>query len=434
MSRTRLRELTARNPHRISGGEKQRLALATVELQDPDVLLLDEPVAFLDPEMTARCVEFVANMKQNGAAVLWATPGGDDLVHAERVVYLSKGRIEFDGTRDSFFAWARENAVSFEPPSIDALATGISEAAGIEPAASIENVGVLARSLDGAGLRVESHGIQTGSRGDSTAAARLHELAFSYGEHRVLDDINADIGGCTGITGPNASGKTTLLLLAAGALEPEEGRVTHLERPGGVGPRIVFIPQSPERMFFAETVAEELAFGPTQNGVDPDVVQRRIVEALETVGFDAQLMMPRSPLELSTGEMRRVAFAVALVLDPHFVLFDEPTAGLDHDGRRVFLDIVASFRARETTIAIASHDTAMLCEACDRIIFLTDRTVETTLELVNGEISDSWPPGNVPLILALQDELETHHHFDVRPRAVTVSRFASRVAPRHDPD
>jgi len=183
-------------------------------------------------------------------------------------------------------------------------------------------------------------------------------------------------------------------------------------------------------MFFAETVAEELSFGPRRIGMNPDEIDRRCAEALRAVGFDPVATLHRPPLELSAGEMRRVAFAVALALDPDFVLFDEPTAGLDHEGRRIFLDIVAKFRAQRTTVTIASHDTALLCEACDSIVFLGNRVVEATLELTNAEITGNWPPGNTPLIFELQDALESNHGLDVRPRAATPSRFAARLADR----
>lgn len=415
-----LDEFVERNPHRLSGGEKQRLALATVWLQEPDVVLLDEPTAFLDPEMTSRCIDFVSEMHRNGAVVLWATPGGEDLTLAERVVFLERGCVTFDGPRESFFDWAREEGAAFELPAIRALTEDVAKEIGVklEPVADIE---ALASGLAVAGIHAVKAADSSVDR--HRAAAIIENVSFAFGNRLVLKSINLSLGGCAGVTGPNASGKTTLLLLAAGALEPSTG---HIIRTEDSESRVLYLPQSPERMFFAETVAEELAFGPKQNGADPSAVERASIEALRSVGFD-EAMLVRSPLELSVGEMRRIAFAVALVLEPRFVLFDEPTAGLDSAGRRVFLEIVVRLREDGAAVVIASHDTAMLCEACDTITFLDDHAIEEQVDIVNGEISSEWPTTTPPLIFTLQEALESRHGVDVRPRAATPSRFAERI-------
>jgi len=326
-----LGRVLSRNPHRLSGGEKQRVALASVWLEDPDVLLLDEPVSFLDPPMAARCVEFVRGMRGSGAAVLWAASSDADVDPADSVAFLDGGRVAFRGSREAYRGWpGRAAMVAPKPPEPDAAARRTSDLVDV--------------SFDGVRLR--------------------------YGDVEVFDglDLSVRAGECVGVAGNNASGKTSLLLLAGGAVEPTGGRVKRRHD----ATRTSLLPQSPERMFFAESVLEELSFGLRRLGVRGEAATERCRRALAETGLDPAEFLDRSPFDLSPGEMRRVAFAVAMVLEPALLLLDEPTAGLDAAGVHELYRLVERCRAAGTTVMIASHDARAL-DACDRVVTLADR-------------------------------------------------------------
>jgi energy-coupling factor transport system ATP-binding protein len=244
MARFDLAHLLDRNPHRLSGGEKQRLACATVWLEEPGVLLLDEPLAFLDLDACERVLAFVRESHARGAAVVWATPG-EDAEFAHDVVFLERGR---------------------------AVAGG----------------GVSLARVDGPGRDAERLRVRR-ARDGTDAALRIDGASFSYGGHDVLQSIDLEVekGECVGVVGRNSSGKSTLLALAGGALKPASGRVTRSDTARGGA---LYLSQSPERMFFAETVREEIAFGvkhlPAYRGVDRGRIDTIVDESLRAVGFD----------------------------------------------------------------------------------------------------------------------------------------------------
>jgi energy-coupling factor transport system ATP-binding protein len=338
IERFELGALLDRNPHRLSGGEKQRLALATVWLEAPDVLLLDEPLSFLDHEMRERVIAFVRELNANGVAIVWATPGGDDVALARRAIALREGRIR------------------------DAGDVGVMTAPAAGPDASPSRPGQAP-----AGALAQRH---PRTRAVSAASVlRFESVSFRYEHNPVFADLSLDAhaGECIGVTGRNGSGKSTLLLLAGGALRPSSGRV--IRHTPGHG--VLYLPQSPERLFFAETVMEEIGFGLERRGVTREAARERTEQALQHAGLDPVSFAPRSPFELSFGEMRRVAFAIAFVLNPELLLLDEPMSCLDAPGCAVLDRLARACIAGGGTVMMASHERDALSH-CERTLEFRD--------------------------------------------------------------
>lgn len=328
IERFELGAFLTRNPHRLSGGEKQRLAFATVWLEAPDVLLLDEPLSFLDDIMRERVINFVREMNANGTAVVWATPGDEDVELAHSAILLSEGRV-----------------TNRRPPA--------------EPM----------QSFDASPRTI---------RKSAKERVKFDAVSFSYDKRAVLAhaDMLVTGGQRIRVTGKNGSGKSTLLLLAGGAMAPSSGRITRDVEESGV----MYLPQSPERLFFAETVMEEICFGLERRGTPVETARRRAEEALHRAGLEAAHFAPRSPFELSFGEMRRVAFAIASALDPDLLLLDEPASCLDARGRAVLDDLARHAAERGAGVIIASHERRGAV-ACDQ-----------TLELRDGALFESTDP------------------------------------------
>ena len=191
----------------------------------------------------------------------------------------------------------------------------------------------------------------------------------------MLEDLDLTVhaGESVGISGRNGSGKSTLLLLAGGALAASSGRIERTVKEHGV----LYLPQSPERLFFAETVMEEIGFGLERRGVPAEAARARAEEALNRVGLEAASFAPRSPFELSFGEMRRVAFAIASALDPELLLLDEPASCLDASGKSLLAGLVDDAAARGAAVMIASHEPAARLNA-DRVLNLRDGALVET--------------------------------------------------------
>ena len=334
VERFELGAFLARNPHRLSGGEKQRLAFATVWLEAPDVLLLDEPLSFLDDDMRARVLAFVREMNTNGTAIVWTTPGGDDVELARAALLLREGRVVTSG--EPARVTARLEAATWD------TAEGAPPAAPATPR--------------------RRHSATTEPR------VRFESVSFGYEERRVIENLDLAVmaGESVGLTGRNGSGKSTLLLLAGGALTPSSGRITRAVNEHGV----LYLPQSPERLFFAETVMEEICFGLERRGQSASAARTRAEEALHRVGLEAGQFALRSPFELSFGEMRRVAFAIASALDPELLLLDEPASSLDASGKALLVSLVHDATARGVSVMIASHERATL--GSGRVLDLRD--------------------------------------------------------------
>jgi energy-coupling factor transport system ATP-binding protein len=187
-------------------------------------------------------------------------------------------------------------------------------------------------------------------------------------------------GEAVGLVGPTGSGKSTLAQHFAGLLRPTSGRVlidgveiygrgVDLRR---VRRRIGLLFQYPEHQLFEETVFDDVAFGPRNLGLDPDEVTERVRWALRLVGLDPERFARRSPFSLSGGEMRRVAIAGVLAMRPEVLILDEPTAGLDPQGRRELIDLVRRLRRsqEDLTLLLISHSMEDVARLCERVVVL----------------------------------------------------------------
>lgn len=180
--------------------------------------------------------------------------------------------------------------------------------------------------------------------------------------------------------GPSGSGKTTLMQHFTGLLKPDHGRVvfegkdiwgkecnlTSLRRKVG----LVF--QFPEKQLFAETVYEDIAFGPKNLSLDESEIRERVRSAMERVQLEFETFAERSPFSLSEGEKRRAALAGVLVMQPEMLILDEPTAGLDHKGVNAMLDILHDFHSRGKTLLLISHNLDLVGILASRVLVLNE--------------------------------------------------------------
>ena len=348
-----------RNPHTLSGGEKQRLLLACLWAMGPRHLILDEPFSFLDSGGRAAFLDALrGSFRREGSAIVWSTVDADEAALADRVIYLDGGEIRFDGVPgDLARAIPREKLQS----------SLVHRSAGGVPLDEAPRREVRGRPETPPGE----------GRAPAAAVVEVRDARFSPGGGDFLLEIpslSIAPGERIGVCGPSGSGKTTFLLACAGLLAPRKGAVMVLgarvaarrDFPAG---RVAFLFQSPEDGFFAPTVREEVAFARRSfaGTEEPGLAASR---ALSEAGLAPESFLERNPFRLSQGEKRLVALASVLVMEASLFLLDEPTIFLDGGARRRLGSALERLSARGATIVIASHDAGFLRECTDRIVTL----------------------------------------------------------------
>jgi energy-coupling factor transport system ATP-binding protein len=202
----------------------------------------------------------------------------------------------------------------------------------------------------------------------------MQSVSYAYDDRTVLEDFSSDLteGECVAVIGRNGAGKSTLLGLLGGVLEPTSGTIRRMYKKAVIGgcQNIFYLFQNPERLFFAETVFEEIAFGLKSLKTPRAEIDQRVDDALSRVGLPPSDFRDRLPFSLSFGEMRRLAFAIALALDPQLLLMDEPASCLDAEGYAILSNLIIHSKSRGRTVVVASHDVEAFANLFDRVIDL----------------------------------------------------------------
>lgn len=196
----------------------------------------------------------------------------------------------------------------------------------------------------------------------------------------ALHNVNIKIssGEFVGIIGETGSGKSTLVQIMAGLLVPCSGTVlldgqdisSRNYNRSFIRKKIGVVFQFPDYQLFETTVERDISFALKKAGLDKAEIKMRVENALSAVGFDYEKVKNKSPLSFSGGEKRRLAMAGILAADPDIFIFDEPIAGLDYSGRKLFLKLISDLKRNAKTIIVVSHNTDFLAEYADRLVIM----------------------------------------------------------------
>jgi energy-coupling factor transport system ATP-binding protein len=316
--------LVDRKTTTLSGGEKQRLAIASILAMEPEVILLDEPTAHLDPEGAKAVFDLLKVLRdREGKTLIVAEHRLEPLLSLKpRLIVLDAGRLV-----------ARRTTRVRE----DLLALGLRSSWEVDrgPAVPRREGGVT-----------------------------LKDVTFGYGKTALLDNLSLRVepGEILGVIGRNGGGKTTLLRLLAGLERPWRGEVL---RPPET--RIGFVFQHPHQQIFAQTVRGEYAIEGIRDGEE---LSKCLNEARLTGLADAP------PHTLSLGEQRRLTVATALARDPDLILLDEPFIGQDRRNVAWVIARLLAARRRGAATVVVSHDIPLVTALCDRLFYLGEEAIE----------------------------------------------------------
>lgn len=416
--------------HALSGGQKQRVALAGVLAMEPRVLILDEASSMLDPRGRKGLMKACRALHDRGMTIVMITHFMEEASEADRVAVFRAGRVAMLGTPEEILTRADELAqLNLDMPASCCLGMEL-RAKGVPVHAQVREVDMVAEiaqtyaERSGAGTVGQSSAPQSEIVGGTVSASNeddvpepvieLSHVSYSYSlsarERRrwrkrsavadksnkqalwgndpsspwALRDVSLTVrrGEFLGLAGHTGSGKSTLVQHLNGLIRPQEGSVRALgldlsnkKDAAAVKAKVGVVFQYPERQLFAETVAQDVAFGPHNLGLPQDEVDRRVESSLSRVGLDLSTVGDKSPYELSGGQQRRVAFAGVLAMEPEVLVLDEPMAGLDPAARRDFLELIDRLHRDGLTVVMVSHSMDDLANCCDRIVVMNEGAV-----------------------------------------------------------
>lgn len=416
--------------HALSGGQKQRVALAGVLAMEPRVLILDEASSMLDPRGRKGLMKVCRALHDRGMTIVMITHFMEEAAEADRVAVFRAGRVAMLGAPEEILTRADELAqLNLDMPASCCLgralrAKGVPVCAQVREADMVAEIAQVYAERSGADVagrpsasdsRVLDH---ASSAADGMVASEpvieishlSHSWSLSARERRrwrkrsttvgasgkqtlwgndpnspwALRDVSLTVrrGEFLGLAGHTGSGKSTLVQHLNGLIRPQEGSVCALgldlsskKGAAAVKAKVGVVFQYPERQLFAETVAQDVAFGPRNLGLPQDEVVRRVATSLARVGLDLAAIGDKSPFELSGGQQRRVAFAGVLAMEPEVLVLDEPMAGLDPAARRDFLELIDRLHREGLTVVMVSHSMDDLANCCDRIVVMNEGTV-----------------------------------------------------------
>ena len=364
------------DPARLSGGQRQRVTIAGALAMEPRVLVLDEPSSSLDVRGRRSVMKVVEKLRGVGCTVVHVTHFMDEALGADRVVVLDHGHVALAGTPQEVFSHVEEvRGLGLEEPFAGQLSSQLRER-GLDVSWTCDEDALLADLARRTSGHRSGRAAAAPGTAPHTAAApvvRAEDVRFSYEQSRrrrrradaapaALDGVTLDVprGAHVALVGQTGSGKSTLLRLIAALEVPDQGSIEvdgistadRRERRRLHG-RVGYVMQRPERQLFAETVAQDVAYGPSNLGLSPSEVDQRVKRALDLVGLAGK--DDASPFQLSGGQQRLCALAGILAMEPDLLVLDEPTAGLDPRGRRKLRRILDGLNATGTTLVEVTH-------------------------------------------------------------------------------
>lgn len=356
---TRLTGYEQREPHNLSGGEQQACVIAATYAMHPEIYVMDEPLANLDPAGRTYILNLVVQVaRQRGKTLVIVEHALEEtLPLVERIIVMEKGEIVRDGTTQEILAQGDIPHVLKRPDILRLAETLQLGELTLTPTQFNQS---LRKKYSLKSLPSKQY--QNGHHHEGEAVVEFKNVSFTYtGEKEALRDVNLTIksGELVAILGRNGSGKTTLVRHVIGLQQPTKGQVLVMGKDLATTPTYVlakdvgFCFQNPNHQIVSFTVKEEMTFGLKTHNVDPSEFDGRIQEALEIVDLSDKI--DSEVFDLGKGQKQRLALASVLTLKPQILIIDEPTTGQDPEMIDEIFAIIKRLNEMGTTILLITH-------------------------------------------------------------------------------
>jgi energy-coupling factor transport system ATP-binding protein len=384
----RLERYRIATPYKLSGGEKQRVAVAIGLVLRPKIMIYDEVTSSLDPLGKIEVTETIRRLhEQYGITSILVTHDIEETItRCNRLIVLEKGQIVLDGPPKDVIRRGLDYGLGIKFPTISELGYCLMKR-GYEIDVPIEIdeartcIDVVCEKTKLRKAKKE-HVLEELKRevDEQTPIIDAKDVYFSYTNKEnnlAAKEVNLKIfpEEMIAIIGQNGSGKTTLMKQFAGLLKPTKGEILINGQDAKKTPirelcRVVgYLYQYPEDQLFSSTVAEEIAFGPKNLGLPKDKIETIVKEVSEKLGISD--LLGTHPFFLSRPEKRVVTLASVLSMDPKILILDEPTTGQDWAGSKRILDIVKKLNAEGKTVLFVTHDIRLVCEYAKRVVVMS---------------------------------------------------------------
>lgn len=379
-----LQNLAERHPQSLSSGQQQRLIIASVLILNPNILLLDEPTAFLDTVARQILLDYVLKSASSQRLTIWASSSLEEVASFPRWLQLDKGKIVSDG----------QPRLLPSSGSLKAPWTRVLQDLNLEkklpmtnwPITEADSINFLRQTRALTTDKSKTECKQTEPNRDifpiesntNSLTLSWRNVSFSYDRKiPTLKNINLTVQApdCIAFCGANGAGKTTLAKMSNGLLRPQQGALfingqdTSDTPSWQLAAQVGFVFHNAREQIFATDVWSETAFGPQNLGLTAEEVAKRCHEALEQTHL--LHLKDVHPYELSNAQLRRLSWAGVLAMHTHAIVMDEPNAALDEESWQIFTDILNYLRLqRKTLVILITHNMDLISQYCQKIALL----------------------------------------------------------------
>jgi len=352
----------------LSGGEQQRVAIASALVMNPKILLLDEPTSALDPVAAEEVLAILQRIVHDlGVTVVVAEHRLERVIHyADRIIHITRdGSVRVGAPAEVM----RESEIA--PPIVElARSLGVDEM----PLSVRDARKILSSAAE---TLAEISPAKPSSRertSDTATIVKIKDASLGYEGERVLTDLSLEIrsGEIVALMGRNGAGKSTLMKAICGVIPPLSGVVsiegkdpsafTSAELVRMIG----FVPQNPSDLLYGRSVLEECSFADDDQSLPPGSTLATLERLLPGIPESTH------PRDLSEGQRLTLVLAIVLATDPRILILDEPTRGLDYPSKERLIELLKSRTRMDRSILIATHDVELVAELADRVLFIAD--------------------------------------------------------------